>query len=130
MKNSMILMGIGVMIILVGGFVFVNAGSKGVTGNVINDEGNVIQGDMQRVVLSQDGFNYEDVEVKAGQPISLSADSSVRGCLRSVVFNFDGKKYSKYLKSESEVLELPALKKGSYTFSCTMGMGFGKLVVK
>ena len=128
MKNSMTLAIIGIIVLLVGGFVFVNFGS-GVTGKVIDEGGNTLDGQTQKVVLSQDGLNYADLSVKAGQPIELSADSSVRGCLRSVVFNLDGKAYSKYLKTEGDVIKLPALKAGTYPFSCTMGMGFGKLIV-
>jgi len=90
----------------------------------------VFAGEAQGVVLSQDGYNYKDAQAKAGKPISLSADSSVGGCLRAVVFDLEGRRYSKYLRTTTDTLDLPALPKGTYSFSCTMGMGFGKLVVK
>ncbi len=129
MKNSAMLAIIGIMILLVGGFVFVNFGS-GVTGKVIDEGQEIIPGETQKATLSQNGLNYADLRVKAGQPIELTADSSVGGCLRSVVFRLNGKAYSKYLKTPSDTIQLPALEKGTYTFSCTMGMGFGKLVVE
>jgi len=129
MKNSTMSLVILVMILVIGGFVFVN-GKNVATANVISGGGQVVQGQMQQVVLSQDGYNYKDATAQAGKPISLSADGSVGGCLRSVVFNVDSKKYSKYLRTPEDTLELPALSKGTYPFSCSMGMGYGKLVVQ
>ena len=130
MKNATILIFIVIMILAVGGFVFAN-GKNGTTAKVVSNEGQVIvQGQAQNVILSQSGYNYKDAAAEAGKPITISADSSVGGCLRSVVFNFNGKKYSKYLKTTEDTLELPALSKGTYSFSCSMGMGYGKLIVK
>ena len=129
MKNSIMFFAVAMLVLVVGGFVFVN-GKNSVTANVVFDGGQVIQGQMQQVVLSQNGYNYKDVIAQAGKPISLSADNSVRGCLRSVVFSIDGKRYSKYLRTSEDILELPALPKGTYSFSCSMGMGFGKLIAQ
>jgi hypothetical protein len=129
MKNSTMVFVIIIMILVVGGFVFVN-GKNGATANVVSNSGQVIQGQMQQVVLSQEGYNYKDVTAQAGKPISISADSSVGGCLRSVSFNIESKRYSKYLRTPEDNLELPALSKGIYSFACSMGMGYGKLVVQ
>lgn len=129
MKNTTILLAMAVLIVLAGSFIFVG-GDKGITGNVIAQDPQALQGETQRVVLSQEGLNYKDVRVEVGKPIEISADSSVRGCLRSLVFNIGGKRYSKYLKTPQESMTLPALEKGTYTFSCSMGMGYGKLVVE
>ena len=129
MKNSTMSLVILVMILVIGGFVFVN-GKNVATANVISGGGQVVQGQMQQVVLSQDGYNYKDATAQAGKPISLSADSSVGGCLRSVSFNIEGKRYSKYLRTSEDTLELPALPKGTYNFACSMGMGYGKLIVQ
>ena len=129
MKDTKMLFIIAAIVLIVGGFIFVN-GKNGTTANVIFDGGQVIQGQMQQVVLSQDGYNYKDTTAQAGKPITLSADSSVGGCLRSVVFNIDGKKYSKSLRTPDDTLELPALSRGTYSFSCVMGMGYGKLIVQ
>lgn len=125
MSNKITIIGILALVAVVVGFVFLsgNTESTPITGNVV-------AGEMQKVVLSQDDLNYKDVRVQAGKPITLSADSSVTGCLRSVVFNIEGKKYSKYLRTTSDSVELPALSKGIYSFSCSMGMGFGKLIVE
>jgi len=130
MKNSTILIVLGVIVLLVGGFVFVNAGDKGINGNVVADDAQRLDSSTQRAVLSQERYNYKDVEIEAGKPAAISADPSVGGCLRSVVFNVNGKRYSKYLKTPQDTLVLPALEKGTYNFACSMGMGYGKLIVK
>lgn len=128
MKNSTMLFVIAILI-LAGGFIFMS-GKNGTTANVVPNGGQAVQGQMQQVVLSQEGYNYKDVVVESGKSVVLSADGSVKGCLRSVVFNVNGKKYSKYLSTPKDTLELPALSKGTYSFSCSMGMGFGKLIVQ
>ena len=128
-KSTLYGLGIFVMI-LVGGFLFLGSDSSTVTGNVVSINGEAIQGQTQKVILSQKGYNYQDATAEAGKPISLSADSSVVGCLRSPTFNIDGKKYSKYLQSDQDTLELPALSKGTHSFTCSMGMGLGKILVK
>ena len=127
-KKSTLYMGMILLVLVAGGFFFLSGNS--VNGNAVSEGGQVLPGETQRVVLSQDGYNYRDIAVEAGKQIVLSADNSVGGCLRSVVFNFDGRKYSKYLRTPEDTLELPALSKGTYPFSCSMGMGLGKLIVK
>ncbi len=107
---------------------FMTSGSSKTESSSIT--GNVVAGEIQKVVLSQSGLNYKDTKVQIGKPIAISADNSVTGCLRSVVFNIGGQRYSKSLRTPNDVLELPALSKGTYTFSCSMGMGYGKLIVE
>jgi len=126
MSNKITLIGIFALVALVVSFMYFGSGST----ESAPITGNVVAGEMQKVVLSQTDLNYKDSIVQAGKPIAISADSSVAGCLRAPSFNFGGKKYTKYLQSTNDVLELPALEKGTYTFSCTMGMGRGKLIVE
>jgi len=126
MKNSTMLF-IIVMILVFGGIVIFKGGSAS---SITSNDGQTVPGQIQKVVLSQNGYNYKDAFAEAGKPISLSSDSSVVGCLRSVVFNLEGKRYSKYLQTPESTLELPALSKGTYPFACSMGMGYGKLIVK
>ena len=126
MKNTSIIIMIVILVLAGGWFTFVNGKNVGIGSTVLD----IKNAEAQEIVLSQKGYNYEDISAEAERPIKISADDSVSGCLRSAVFNVNGKKYSKYLKTTQDVLELPALSKGTYTFSCTMGMGFGKLNVK
>ena len=125
-KNIFYIMSIFILI-AIAGFVLLKGGAAQENTDV---QKNIIQGEMQKVVLSQGDLNYKDSRANAGKPIIISADSSVRGCLRSVTFNIEGKRYSKYLRTPEDTLQLPAIKKGTYTFSCSMGMGYGKLVVE
>lgn len=92
-----------------------------------SEDSGEISGDFQNVVIGQEGYNYGNIEAIPGRPIKVSLDDSVSGCLRSVVFNIDGKRYTKYFKDSKDTLELPPLEQGTYSFSCTMGMAFGKL---
>ncbi|MBI2507630.1 cupredoxin domain-containing protein [Candidatus Woesearchaeota archaeon] len=132
MKNLTILVIVIIIVFLAGGFVFTN--SEGTTGNVVaqnpKKDATVLGGDNQQVVLKQEGFNYKDINAKSGKPIKIRADSSVKGCLRAPFFNIDGKKYYNYLRTSEDILQLPALKKGIYSFSCSMGMGYGKLIIE
>lgn len=125
MSNKMTLIGIVALVALVAGFVFMGSGST----KSAPITGNAVAGEMQKAVLSQDNYNYRDVVVESGKPIQISADSSVVGCLRAPAFNLGGKKYTKYLQGVGDTLELPSLEKGTYPFSCTMGMGRGNLIV-
>jgi hypothetical protein len=124
MNNTILLLGIILIVVLTGFFIFYSLEPSN-TNNSAN-----YNGEYQKVVLSQDDLNYKNVYAQTGKPIAISADSSVGGCLRSVVFNLGGKRYGKYLKTPSDELNLPALEKGTYTFSCSMGMGFGKLIIE
>nr|MBI4156536.1 cupredoxin domain-containing protein [Candidatus Woesearchaeota archaeon] len=129
--NKNVLFLAGILILTAGAFFVLGSNGNSATGNSIVDiNPDNVQGQMQQVVLSQKDFNYKDAIVEANKPISISADNSVSGCLRSVSFNIDGRKYSKYLRTPEETLELPALSKGVYSFSCSMGMGYGKLIVE
>lgn len=127
-KKSTLYLALILVIVVSGGMFFVKGSDSTITGNVVSD-GQVL-GNVQKAVLSQDGYNYKDLKVKAGQPIELTADSSVGGCLRAPAFNLGGKRYTKYLQGSQDTLDLPALEKGEYNFACSMGMGFGKLIVE
>ncbi len=125
-KNIFYIISIFILIIIAG-FIFLRGGAAQENTNI---QAGIVQGETQKVVLAQEGLNYKDAKVAAGKPISISADSSVRGCLRSVAFNIEGKRYSKYLRTPEDTVQLPALKKGTYPFSCSMGMGYGKLIAE
>ena len=119
-----------VMIVLVGGFIFVGGKKNGsITGNVVQNP-EPFQEPTQKVVLSMKNYNYypQEVKVKAGSPVELTLDSSVAGCLRSFTIKELG--VSKYAKNPSETINFTPTKKGTFTFSCSMGMGYGKLIVE
>ncbi len=85
---------------------------------------------MQIVELSWGVLNYkpEIIEVKANVPVRIKADMTrLRGCYRSftipalgVVGTFTEKK---------PYIDFFPTKKGEFTFSCTMNMARGKIIV-
>lgn len=87
-------------------------------------------GDPQTVVLNLQNGNYHPntITVKAGQPVRISLDSSVQGCLRSFTVPAFG--VSKYLASPTDYVEFIPTQKGTFQFQCSMGMGKGMLVVE
>ncbi|HLC78235.1 MAG TPA: cupredoxin domain-containing protein [Candidatus Nanoarchaeia archaeon] len=119
-------MSIAILILIVGGFVWLGSGSSSPTGNTIA-AGN---GEVQKIVLSTKDYNYypNTIKVKANQPVSISLDSSVSGCLRSFTIRDLG--LVKYLKTPQDTLDFTPSKPGTYKFSCSMGMGTGTLIVE
>ena len=130
MKNSTIFFITVVIIALAGGFVFVKGKSNGVTGNVIVENPAVINGPVQQVTLGMKDFNYypNEVKVKSNQPVEITLDDSVYGCLRSFTIKDLG--ISKYAKTVADKILFTPAKKGTFTFACSMGMGYGKLIVE
>lgn len=132
MRNTTILVLLAIIIVVVGGFVFAKSGkngNNGITGNVVKGDFNN-DGNVQKIILSEKDFNYypPEIKVKANQPVSISLDNEVFGCLRALTIRELG--LSKYLKGIGDSLDFTPTKKGVYTISCSMGMGFGKLIVE
>ncbi len=126
MKNTAILFSIAAIILLVGGFVFVN-GKTQVTGNVV--AGPTLDGEVQKVTLGTKDYNYwpNEITVKAGKPVELTMDSSVKGCLRSFAIRDLG--ISGYSKNPAEKITFTPTQKGAFKFTCSMGMGYGTINV-
>jgi len=128
MKNTTMLMFVGIIILLVGGFVFFKSiegkDYGAANGNAINNE------NAQKVVIGSKNLNYypQTIRVKAGEPVEISLDGSVTGCLRSFTIKEFG--VSKYLKTPDDKVTFTPNKKGTFTFACSMGMGTGKLIVE
>ena len=130
MKKSSLWIALIALIVLAGGW-FVFSDEPPVTGNVVQDiQPNVMDGETQRVVLSMKDLNYypNEIRVKAGQPVSISLDESVTGCLRSFTIKDLG--VSKSVRTSQETIDFTPTKKGTYRFACVMGMGYGKIIVE
>ncbi len=125
MKNTILLAIIG-LFVLGGIFLFTKDGSA-ITENVVNQG---VSGDVQAVTLSEKDLNYypNTFTVESGKPVELTLDSSVKGCLRS--FNIKDLGVSKYAKTPNDKIIFTPTKKGSHTFACSMGMGYGTIIVK
>ena len=119
--------GIGIFILIVGGFLFFNK-EPTVTANVINNA--PIQGEIQKVLIGEKDLNYypSEIKVKVNQPVEITLDDSVKGCLRS--FSIKNLGVSKYAKTPQEKIAFTPTQTGTFTFTCSMGMGFGKLIVE
>ena len=85
---------------------------------------------LQQITLSYKNYNYypQEIRVKAGQPVRINLDSSVRGCYRSFTIKALG--INKYLQTTSDYVEFTPTEKGQYTFACGMGMGTGRLIIE
>ena len=84
---------------------------------------------IQRITLSEKANNYypHQIQVKAGQPVSISLDSSVVGCLRSFTIKELG--VAKLAATPQDTIDFTPTQKGTYKFACSMGMGSGTLIV-
>lgn len=124
MKNTTVFGLAVIVVVIVGMFFFFKGG--GATENVVNDGGT--EG-AQKVVLSVKNYNYypQTINVKAGVPVSISLDSSVSGCLRS--FTIPQLGVAKNLRTPQDNVEFTPKEKGTYRFQCSMGMGYGTIVV-
>lgn len=131
MKNTTMLVIVGIIIVAVGAFIFMNS-SGSVNGNVIIEDNNpqVIQGELQQVTLGIKNYNYypNTIEVEAGKPVEITLDKSVVGCFRSFTVRDLG--VSKNSRTPQDKVVFTPSKPGTYTFACSMGMGYGKLIVK
>jgi uncharacterized protein len=84
----------------------------------------------QTITSSQDGDGYhpDETVVYAGRPthwvVTSTAPFSCASSLGSQDLGFQG-----VLKEGRNVIELPALAKGTYKYSCSMGMYTGRIVV-
>lgn len=125
MKNTTLLF-IALIVIIGAGAYFFGHSVSSTTGNTTGNT----NGDVQRVVISAKNGNYypQEVRVKAGQPVTLSLDSSVQGCFRSFTIRELG--VAKYLATPQDSVTFTPTKAGTYGFSCSMGMAYGKLVVE
>ena len=87
-------------------------------------------GEAQKIVLSEKNANYYPgtISVKAGQPVELTLDSSVKGCLRSLVIKDFG--VAQYAQTPKDTINFTPTKRGTFTFACSMGMGYGKIIVE
>lgn len=115
------------LVIIVAGFIFLKP-STAIAVNGVDPV--VVQGEVRRVLISEKNLNYypNEIKVKANQPVQISLDDSVKGCLRSFAIRELG--VSQYAKSPRETIDFTPTKKGTFTFSCSMGMGYGKLIVE
>lgn len=115
------------IIALAGAILFLNSGDSVVNGSVVNN-GNM--GNAQHVALSMKNGNYfpNTITVKANQPVEVTLDSSVVGCYRAFTIRDLG--VADLSNNPSDTITFTPTKTGSFRFACSMGMGFGTIVVE
>ena len=127
MKKTTKWAGLILLILVLGGiFLLKSSDNQGLQFSTTN----VVNGETQKVVLSMKDLNYypNEIRVKAGQPVSISLDESITGCLRSFTIKELG--VSKYVRTSQETIDFTPTKKGTFRFACVMGMGYGKIIVE
>ena len=98
-----------------------------------NQESTTLKDGVQEVTLSFKKYspykyNYspEEIRVKQGLPVRIIGDKSLTGCYNS--FLIPGLKIQHSFLS-GKPLEFTPSQKGTFVYSCVMGMGTGKLIV-
>jgi plastocyanin domain-containing protein len=119
MKNTTIL--VVIILLVVGGLVFMLTQGK-------SDPSSSVSG--QEITLSMQNYNYypNTIEVEAGKSVSITLDSSIRGCYRS--FNIPDLGVSKTSANPDDKIVFTPTQKGTFRFRCSMGMGTGTIIVK
>lgn len=115
------------IVVLAGVILFLNTGDTITNGNVVN-KGNI--GTAQKITLSMKEGNYfpSTITVKANQPVELTLDSSVGGCYRAFTIRDLG--VADLSNNPSDIIVFTPTKTGTFGFSCSMGMGFGTIIVE
>lgn len=115
-----------IVLLLIGGFLLFSGSST--SGNSISGLGS--SGDVQEVVIGMKNYQYSPntVTVKAGQPVEIRLDDTVYGCFRD--FTIRGLGIHEYLATPKDTVKFVPEKPGKYTFACSMGMGYGTLIVE
>ena len=118
------------IVLAVGIFMFVKASGSTNFGSIENSVNTKDNDGAQKITLSIKNSNYypNTITVKSGQPVSITLDSSVSGCLRGLNIKDLGVKG--YSSSPSQTIDFTPTQKGTFRFACPMGMGYGSLVVE
>lgn len=101
--------------------------SNGVTGAPVEGVAQVYGGVQSIAVKVTTTYSPNIIKLKAGVPAEITFGQG-GGCTAQVVSKDLG--FSEDLSAGPKVVQLPALEKGTYAFSCGMGMVFGKVVVE
>ncbi len=127
MKNSIFVIGIGIIVVLAAISLSIGSGKANPAGNVIAAGTN---GQVQVIKLSVENARYilNPNEIKKGIPVRIEADiSKMPGCSKSIVisaFNI-----RKVFTSSDNTLEFTPDKAGTFNIACSMNMYKGKFTV-
>ncbi|MDO8555988.1 MAG: cupredoxin domain-containing protein [Nanoarchaeota archaeon] len=121
-KNILQLIIIALLVISAGWFVMSNRAAASE-----NNQGTITG---QVITLSMKNGNYypNTITVKAGQPVTITLDKSIKGCYRSFTIPTLG--IQKNLPTPNDALTFTLPQPGSYRFACSMGMGTGTIIAE
>ena len=100
------------------------------TGSIVQEVNAGDDKDAQLVQLTMKDYNYypNTINLKYNVPAKIIVDTNkVKGCLQSIVIPDFG--IRKFVRANDNIISFTPNKKGTFSFSCSMGMGFGKIVV-
>jgi len=119
-KKTLFIVIIIAVLLIAGGFLFFQ--NKSVSGNTINNP------EIQKITLSMNGnYNPNTITVKAGVPVEITLDNTIKGCYRN--FNIPSLGVSQSSLNPSDIIKFTPTEKGTFNFRCSMGMGTGTIIV-
>ena len=123
---------IGIFIVVLVGYFFISGKlltGDSISGNAVYSTGDTNSDNIQKITLGFTNNYYPNrLPVKAGKPVEITLDSSVRGCYRS--FSIPQLGISAYSQNPSDTIQFTPDKKGRFEFICGMGMGRGTIIVE
>ena len=124
-KSVIYIIGIFLLVFIAGFFILTN--NENVVEKITTENSDK---ETQKIVLSMKNYNYypNTINVKVNQPVSISLDESVVGCLRSFTIKEFG--INEYLINPEDSIIFTPTKTGIYNFACSMNMANGKLIVE
>lgn len=81
-------------------------------------------------ILVKNGYNPSRIVVQSGKPVRFEFTRVETGACDGMVVFPDFEKSATLPAGKKVIVELPAMKPGSYNFSCQMGMFKGKIIAK
>ena len=102
-----------------------------VKGGIIGSNKILTDGDTQIINLGIANYNYdpETITLEAGKKVRIVGNmDQLQGCLKA--FTIPQLGISKIFRNGDNVLEFTPTQKGTFGFSCSMGMGSGSLIIK
>jgi sulfite exporter TauE/SafE len=103
--------------------------SANLTASAIGPELSLGSGDQTlRITQDEDGYHPSTTVVYADRPTHLLIDSRSQFTCAAAIWSSD-LGFEALLGSGDNLIEVPALKEGTYTYSCTMGMYGGQITV-
>ena len=130
MKNTTMLILFLIIVIIGIFFLTLNSGAKTLPQNTNEVVNSTINGEVQQITLSMKRGNYypREIRVKEGIPVVITLDKTVSGCFRA--FTLREFNVNKYSRNPSQTINFIPNKNGVFTFSCSMNMASGKIIVE